>query len=359
MYTEGQEFAKIGRVTVDIKGKSYRLRFTYPERNRHEFSVSRVSPEGWTTAIKAAQLINRDIDLGDFDETYSRYSPKHAKKLAIASKPKEYTLLELWERYKELNKNRVAQTTQKRFWKEWDVFLRRCPKEKLALSNSEDFVRYYLSLYSPSTVGMFFRTCLHPCVNQAVRQGLISKNPYKDVPLPKIQKAPIECFEPDEVKAIIAAFYSDEFCSKFTSYRHSRYAAYVEFLALTGCRPSEAIALTRDDVWKRSGKTFIRFNKVYSKGTLLSHTKTHEIRLFPCNKQLEELVDSVSHFRQENKLNLLFPSQQWSYIDQDVFRGRYWKKIVDGLVAQGKVRKYLKPYCLRHSFVISNPFKHP
>jgi integrase len=45
MYTDGQERAKVGRVSVDIKGKSYRLRFTYPEGERHEFSIARVSTD--------------------------------------------------------------------------------------------------------------------------------------------------------------------------------------------------------------------------------------------------------------------------------------------------------------------------
>ncbi len=88
MYSEGQEKANVGKVQVDVKGKSYRIRFTYPEGTRHEFSIARVSPEGWTTAIKAAQTINRDIDLGDFDESYARYSPKHAKKLEVAKQEK-------------------------------------------------------------------------------------------------------------------------------------------------------------------------------------------------------------------------------------------------------------------------------
>lgn len=91
---------KVGWVNIDIKGKSYRLRFTYPEGYRHEFSIAKATPEGWLTVQRAAQLISRDIDLGDFDSTYARYSPKHAKKLELDNKPREYTLLELWERYK-------------------------------------------------------------------------------------------------------------------------------------------------------------------------------------------------------------------------------------------------------------------
>ncbi len=141
MYSEGREKAKVGRVQVDKHGNSYRLRFTYPESTRHQFTVSKATNEGWSTAIRAAQLINRDIDLGDFDETYARYSPKHTKKLAIAQveKTKEYNLKELWEIYKESNKDRVAKTTQKANWVQFDRCISKISAKSLQLSQSELF----------------------------------------------------------------------------------------------------------------------------------------------------------------------------------------------------------------------------
>ena len=351
MYSQGQEKAKVGRIQIDIKGKSYRLRFTYPEENRHEFSIARVSPEGWVTAIKAAQLINRDIDLGDFDETYARYSPKHAKKVAITKQEttKEYNLKELWEIYKESNKNRVAKTTQARNWVQFDRFIEKVEPNLLALKNSKEFVNKILTYYAPSTTATTFRTCLHPSVNQAVKQGLIKNNPYSNIELPKIPKKNVECFEADEIKAIIAAFYGDEYVSKSSRYKHSYYAQMVEFLALTGCRPEECYALTWNDVKYKKDKVFISFNKAYSKGVLLSHTKTHTIRLFPCNEQLKKLIASIPKI--ENKHNLVFPSVELGYISQDDFRRRSYTRVVNGLVKDGKVHKYLKPYCLRHSFI--------
>ena len=116
MYTEGQERAKVGIVTVDIHGSSYRLRFVYPEGSRHQFTIAKATPEGWSTAIRAAQLINRDIDLGDFDDSYARYSPKHARKLQIAKKEakKEYNLKELWEMYKSVKVKTVSKSTIKK-----------------------------------------------------------------------------------------------------------------------------------------------------------------------------------------------------------------------------------------------------
>ena len=354
MYIQGQEYAKVGRVTVDIKRKSYRIRFTYPKGKRHEFGIAKVSPEGWTTAIKAAQLINRDIELGDFDDSYARYSPIHAKQLELAQQKanKEYNLKELWELYKEQNKNRVAKTTQKRNWDACDRYLKQTNLDLLALNKAGDFIVNLQSRYATSTIATLFRTCLNPCVNLGVKQGLIKRNPYKDIGLPKTQKKRIQCFEPEEIKAIIAAFYSNEFNPKFSQYEHSWYAKYVEFLALTGCRPEEAIPLTWEDIKEQNNKMFIRFNKAHSLNTLLPHTKTHEIRLFPCNNQLQELINSIPRLKDLNKLNLLFPSQKYQYIDVSRFAGkRYWKRVVYGLVEQGKVKQYLKPYCLRHSFI--------
>ena len=164
MYTHGQEYAKVGRVTVDIKRKSYRIRFTYPQGKRHEFAIAKVSPEGWTTAIKAAQLINRDLELGDFDDSYGRYSPKHAKQLELAQQEakKEYNLQELWELYKKQNKNRVAKTTQKSCWHHWDSILKQIEPHNLNLNKTSEFVTQCLSLYSVGTLAPLFRTCLHP-----------------------------------------------------------------------------------------------------------------------------------------------------------------------------------------------------
>jgi len=84
MFSEGQSKARIGKVSVDIKANRYRIRFSYPKGKRHELRIAQVNDDGWLTALKAAKLINRDIDLGDFDDTYARYSPTHAKTLEIA-----------------------------------------------------------------------------------------------------------------------------------------------------------------------------------------------------------------------------------------------------------------------------------
>ncbi|MEM8721684.1 MAG: tyrosine-type recombinase/integrase [Cyanobacteria bacterium P01_G01_bin.39] len=351
MYSKGKERAKIGKVTLDINGDRYRLRFTYPKGKRHQLKIAQVSDEGWALALKAAQLVNRDIDLGDFDESYARYSPTHAKALELAQekKTKTYTLVQLWERYKDLNKDRIAQTTQNNLWKDCDRYLYQADKQLLELNKAQEFVSYLQGKYAVSTIATLFRSCINPAVNAAVSAGLITANPFKSINIPKPQKKPIECFEPKEVKAIIAAFYSDEYNPKSSRYQHSFYAHYVELLALTGARPEEIVALKFDDIKRKGGKTYIKFSKAYSKGILLPHTKTKEIRLFPCNKQLKDVLKSIP--QRQNSNSLLLSSIEGGYLNHANFRDDNWRVVLKGLVEDKKVEKYLKPYALRHSFI--------
>jgi integrase len=351
MYSQGQEKASVGRVNIDIKGKSYRIRFTYPQGQRHEFTIARVSDEGWSTATRAAQLINRDIDLGDFDNSYARYSPKHAKKLKIQqaeSKP-ESSLLKIWETYKEIKEQSTSESTKKREWKRIDNLLKGVDKKLLQLDKAEELINHLLSKYSVGTLNPRLRI-LYAAVNTLVKQQKIGVNPYLQIHSPyKKKKSKPECFEIDEIKAIIAAFESDEFKPPESPYSHSYYTPLVQFLALTGCRPSEAHALTWNDIKRRNGKTFIRFNKVFTNNLLINNTKTHEVRLFPCNQQITGLIASLPRVKNDN--DLIFPSVGLGHINQNNFRRRYWQPVVKGLVKQGKIDKYLKPYCLRHSFI--------
>jgi integrase len=118
-------------------------------------------------------------------------------------------------------------------------------------------------------------------------------------------------------------------------------------VALTFCRPEDAIALTWSDIRIRSNGTFITFSKAYSRG-ILKDGKTHEIRVFKCNQELIDFLKTVPH--RPNKHNLLFPTpKSKSYMDQRSWGRDVWKPLVTKLTLSGKVHKYLKFYSLRHS----------
>jgi integrase len=345
MYLDSEnKKAKIGRVSVDFNLDKYRLRWTYPQGNRNQIRLVC----DWEEAIRIAKIINRDIELNDVDLTYARYSAKYAQSIQVASR--QPNLNELWGTYKETSKSRVAETTIKKHWETYEKhYLGRTPAKLLELEKAAEFVAHLLSRYSPGSILPIFSNCLHPSVNLAVKTGKIEHNPYAAITIEKRSKNQIEAYEPDEVKAIVGAFYSDTYVKVCSVYPHSYYAPMIDFISLVGCRPSECHALTWNDIKQKNDRLYIRFNKAYSQGVLLPHTKTHETRLFPVNKQLKTLIGGLPTI--DNKHNLIFPSVSLGYINQKTFNRRYWKVVIQGLIDDGKLDKALRSYSLRHSFI--------
>ena len=363
MFSENQSKARIGKVSIDIKANRYRIRFTYPKGRSHELRIAQVTDDGWLTALRAAKLINQDIDLGIFDDTYAKYSHTHAKWLEIAQEETQriYNIIELWERYKDLNKDRIAATSQAYWWKDVDRYLSYTPKALISLDKAQEFLQYLQTKYAASTINTLFRSFLHPAINSGIQGELVESNPFYKLTFPKQVKKPIQCYEPEEIKLILDAFAKDIYNPKSSRYKHSYYYPYVSFLSLVGCRPEEALALVKEDIRVKGDRTYIRFNKSYSKGILLPHTKTHEIRLFPVNEQLKAALSSQMEapLRGDEALlnvvqkeqNLLFPAVGGGYINHHRWRESNWRKVINGLVDDGLIESYLKPYSLRHSFI--------
>lgn len=350
MYSENKKRAKIGKVNIDINGNRYRIRFTFPKGQRNEFKIiGEIDEDSWILALKTASLINRDIALDDVDFTFARYSAYKAKSLKIAET--EPNLLELWNRYKELNQSRIALTTQEFLWKDCDRYLERIGKDRpqlLELSKAQELLAYLQTVYAVSTLATLFRSCLNPAINTSVKAGLIKANPFKELKIPKPPKKVPQCFTESEVKEIIAAFYSDEFNPPTSGYKHSHYAAFVETLARTFARPEEIIPLQYQDIRTKGGNTYLVFNKRYSKGILMESTKTNETRLFKCNQELIELLGKINS-EQRKPTDLLFPAKRGGYINYSKWRDKNWKVVLKGLESQGRIEKYLSPYHLRHT----------
>ncbi|WP_146132129.1 DUF3596 domain-containing protein [Pleurocapsa sp. CCALA 161] len=180
MFSENQSKARIGKVSIDIKAKRYRIRFTYPKGRSHELRIAQVTDDGWLTALRAAKLINQDIDLGIFDDTYAKYSPTHAKWLEIAQEETQriYNIIELWERYKDLNEDRIAATSQAYWWKDVDRYLSQTPRDLLSLDKAQEFLQYLQTKYAASTINTLFRSFLHPAINSGIQGELVESNPF-------------------------------------------------------------------------------------------------------------------------------------------------------------------------------------
>jgi len=169
-------------------------------------------------------------------------------------------------------------------------------------------------------------------------------NPYSEIfrYLDRRKKKCIEAFSLDEVNVIINAFASHPI---FSYYQH-----FIEFRFLTGCRPSEAVALTWNDIITSYNRTSISFNKRYNAGELHHGTKNGmQQRIFPCNQQLQDLLARIP--RIENDLNLIFVGKRLkSYINHDRFSVEVWKPMVSQLHVDGLISKYLSFYDQRHTF---------
>jgi len=159
----------------------------------------------------------------------------------------------------------------------------------------------------------------------------------------------IEPFTAVERDLIIAAFKTNRFCHPFTSknHLHSNYAAYVQFLFYTGCRPSEAIGLQ----WKNIDldKRIVLFKEavVQSPGGRIRKEglKTQSFRRFKINGQLHQILEDTIPLN-FNTNSLVFPAPEGGFIVQDNFRKRVWRKVLEGLGLQYRV-----PYQTRHTFI--------
>ena len=333
--------AKIGIVNVSVRGKGIRLRFTYPAKNRNEITPVSNTDGGWITALQIAQQINLDIENGCFDFTCQKYGSQQ-QSIKIVEKP--LNLKDCWESYKELNRLKVAETTIKNKWSTFDRLVNQT--KYLEISQATAFVNDLLTRYSPATLKTLFSNTLHPAINLAIKQKKLAQNPYVDVVLPTKPLRDIDCYEKDEIQKILDAFYNDRYCPKKSAFSHCFYAPYVEFQTLVGSRPEETIALEWDDIIVKNGRRYIRFNKGFSNGILLNQTKNKTIRLFPINDQLWRLLTKIPHNN-----GLIFPGRKGGYLTQRNFVKRVWKTIIEGLISDSELDRYLPPYNLRHSFI--------
>jgi integrase len=117
---------------------------------------------------------------------------------------------------------------------------------------------------------------------------------------------------------------------------------------MTGCRPSEAIALQ----WQHISQDFrfIRFEQavVVSESGLVCKRglKTQKKRSFPINKSLGELLKSIKLTGVEDE-DKVFPAKEGMWIDVHNLTNRGWKAILENLDGI----EYRKPYQTRHTFI--------
>lgn len=359
---------KTKRGGVGIEEKSGKLRVRLP-RTVAEGSQRYVSTGLDATPDNYRKVQKKVFEVEDLLET-GRATLEQVKDIlkfrpVLISLPtsKQYItdLTVLWGMYSEYMRNQVKSTTYR------EIYNGRCSNHIKRLPHKDVFQvieikDYLLKTRSVGTAVVVLRY-ISSCCRWAVASGYLPSNPFAGV-LDSI-KVPKQHYSPDpftakERDAIIHAFEHDPKCSN--------YAPFIKFLFLTGCRTGEAIGLQ----WKHINHdaSQIRFSVTYDRHTR-NHvaTKTGVTRIFPCNKQLQSLLLSIRPETYDNN-SPVFPSKSGRYINLCTFESTYWrgnhtssrtingktytyttKGIVTELVEQGKVHRYRKLYCARHTFI--------
>jgi integrase len=150
----------------------------------------------------------------------------------------------------------------------------------------------------------------------------------------------ISIFSVKEVYQILDAFKNDTY-SRYEG-KHSQYYKYVYFCWLTGCRPSEAIALKWDNVDLQKIRIKFCEGQVNASGRIIKKngTKTVETRYFPINTELMELLNSIPH-----RTNYVFTNAIGKPISQQALN-RVWRTLLNAMGI-----KYRIPYQLRHTMI--------
>ena len=310
-----------------------------------------------------ADWMSTDIQTGNFDVTWAKYELNvvAANKLTSidGGKKAEVGLLELWEKFKEYKRPSLAETTFVKVWQ--GTYTRYIAKAVSHTDGSGIQIRNYLISNINTNSVKEILSALSFAYQWGIQHELTTKNPFlgmsQEIEVKKKQKAvgenwdeneDIRAFSLEEAAAIIEHFE--------TTPSISHWANYVKILFWTGCRPGEAAALR----WKhiKSDCNKIVFEESYDRETRITKaTKTETARIFPCNTKLKSFLLSI---RPENYKNddLIFTSKGKRQVDLSSL-GRLWRgndknrqpSVINKLVAQGKVRQYLKLYATRHTFI--------
>jgi integrase len=150
----------------------------------------------------------------------------------------------------------------------------------------------------------------------------------------------IDIFSVAEVYKILEALNNETYCRYEGS--HRQYYRYVYFCWLTGCRPSEAIALKWDNV--DIAKKQIKFceGQVNASGRIVKKkgTKTVDTRYFRMTEELRQLLDSIP-----DKTGYVFKNKNGKCISQQALN-RVWRNLLQAMGI-----RYRIPYQLRHTMI--------
>ena len=326
------------------KKKTFRIRW-YAGKQQYTLTVG-----DFHQAQTIAFEINKDLQAGIYNNR-DYYDPKKAVEKARLDE-RYKSLRFLWEEWKKLDHEysasalKVHDRITKVLTSAWT------DQEFLLLGNAHRFIDLYHSWgYSDGTLERDI-TDIIACVNYWVKLGKVPHNPYPALrsslkPKKQDNKGRFTASEKTWLVQLLRLNYS------------SSYPDLIDFLFMTGLRPEEALALTWGDINLSDG--IISINKTYSRGNLRNNTKQGKKgnvvhRKYKMSEDVLLWLKSIWYEEKMYKFNLpneelIFPSPTGTYINWGNSSKRVWRPAITQLVKEGKIRRYLKPYCTRHTWI--------
>lgn len=280
--------------------------------------------------------MNMDYLHGTFDFSMGKYKQK-PQTVAPQQETVDLTIKELWGKYCDYKQPR---------WKASSTHYNRVIVglwiDKITC-DWRDSLSVRAFLLAATTEGITVRVLcsIETCLEWSMRIGLLPalRNPYKkmgsDLKVGGLSVA--NALTAQEQYLVIDAFYAHPVWV--------HYARFVEFLFLTGCRPSEAVGLNWSQINADCSqicfdRSVVRIGKEWHQNKL---SKTNRARIFYCNDRLKQLLADI-HAEGKGKGAVFLVRGQ--YIDYGVFSRRPWKTIAFPILGRSST-----PYSTRDTFI--------
>jgi integrase len=329
------------------------------------------TPENRVTAKTIVAELEKDVFSDNVDKTLNKYRPEFRLKSKLQDKetPPEFVIPPLVSLFKEycdyIKPSLYIGTYEDTYCGKYLKMLQKCPQDITRGQEIRDYLLTEFCTYSTKN--------LLGVLNDVVKWGIVNdklpmntKNPYellqKRVKVVVSSKTTLKhigskgteanskrlSFDNDEVKAIIDRFYKNHKKTRI------QWGVIVEFLFRTGCRHGEVSGLRWIDI--AFDCSLITFTQAWdNKRQRLKPTKTRVEREFPCGPKLQALLLRIrpedfkteDHvFQYEGKPVVMHSlTTQWSGSPNSN------RPVLRELIEEGKVRKYLKPYATRHTYI--------
>jgi len=264
---------------------------------------------------------------------------------------KKDSLIALWDNYCNHNGNvlkRWSETYMRTHIQTVTSLLKKCPIQNI--SEDKEIIEWFLNDPKRSIKTSKDRLELVvACIEFNSIQGTIDRKwglRYKDllsqIKPPKKETTDnendIDIFTEEEIDTILKGF-STGYFSKHPKLV-KQYYFYIKFCYLTGCRPSEAVALKWNNVTNNTIK-FCEIETIASgKRVKANRTKTESYRDFPINDEIRELLNSIP-----KRSDYVFVRDNGTPIHQHTFNN-VWIRALDKMGI-----RYRVPYQLRHTFI--------